>query len=237
MESRFKQYATLLIDNIEGGYYHPNMKAKLVNGNRMLDSGETMYGMDRKAGGTDINDSSAGKKFWKILDDNNASTKWKYGYKAEGQIAKNLKDLAGEMMYNRYKRYSDMYLKGNKKIVSQDTRLELHFFYACWNGVDWFKRFANELNNEIAQQKQNGKIDYDKLADFVIQSRTNSGNSLIRDGASKVKKIFGLDAFKKIKIHNNTWLWITLGIAVVGGGIGLYMYKRKGKNMKKWIKG
>ena len=73
MLSKFYNLADLIITNIEGGYYSPVRHKSAA----MLDSGETMFGIDRKHGGA-YNTSEAGKKFWAIIDQNSASWEWNY---------------------------------------------------------------------------------------------------------------------------------------------------------------
>jgi hypothetical protein len=78
----FKEVATSVIANLEGGYYHPNMlKDGRVKDGRYGTSGETMFGIDRK-NGTDYQKASpvAWNQFFGELDKANAADKWRWNY-------------------------------------------------------------------------------------------------------------------------------------------------------------
>ena len=103
-----RYYTDLIINNLEGGYYHPDMKANLRGGERMGNSGETMFGLDRVHGGS-LNSSENGVKFWQIVDNNygshHAETKY-YGDKADGKlvpasVGESLKDYLTEIMSSK----------------------------------------------------------------------------------------------------------------------------------------
>ena len=70
----FKGVTDLVIKKLEGGYYNPQWHN--VGDKRYGDSGETMYGIDRVAGGT-INTTPAGQKFWALIDANKNKSVWK----------------------------------------------------------------------------------------------------------------------------------------------------------------
>lgn len=177
MDARFLNYADLLIKNIEGGYYNPARH----NTANMGASGETMFGMDRKNGGSDITESEAGRKFWALVDANSAA--WPWNYKG-GQLENELKKLAAQMMFDRFTRYSNSYLSAAaRQKVSQSKKLQLHFYYACWNGSGWFQTFAKAINNAVAA----GITDISKLEDVAINSRLNSSNSNIKKGGQIMK--------------------------------------------------
>lgn len=178
MEKRFYNYAKLIIDNIEGGYYSPTRHYNSAMGK----SGETMFGMDRLWGGTVVNDSAPGKKFWKIVDAN--SSGWSYNSKG-GKNESELKKLAAEIMGISYDKYFKQYLSSKaQKLVSKSPKLETHFFYACWNGVGRFKDFATVINNAV----KNGTTNLEKLEKIAIDSRLNHSVSLLRKGGDIMQK-------------------------------------------------
>lgn len=252
MDKRFDDYADWLIDNIEGGYYHPNMKkANPEKFKAMGSSGETMFGMDRVAG-KGLFTSGVGKDFWDLIDKLEASSKWEWGYKCDkgtdalfGPI---LRHYAAEIMYNQYTKLSSSYLKGYTDIISKDPCLEIHLFYACWNGSGWFQHFAQDLKNEIDRQNgliakgKQAEIDFNLLRVCALNSRVNNykGNSLISKGGSKIqsiwKKYLGKDVqlvkeyLKKLAAPSgsNNWLWWLAGGLVVAGGICFLGYKKWG---------
>lgn len=214
MENRFKNYAKLIIKNIEGGYYNPKYHYTAAMGK----SGETMFGMDRAWGGTDVNDSAAGKKFWAIIDSANKSGSWKHGYYG-GSNEGTLRNLAAEIMYNRYQKYSKQYLTDKaRKIVAKSPRLESHLYYGCWNGSVRFKDFANAINDAVKK----GITTLKSLEQVALNSRLNYGVSLIRTGGAKMRD----KIWTQLPDRNTSlaWLWWTLGIVAISG-VGYYGYK------------
>jgi hypothetical protein len=186
----FEKIAGQLIDEIEGGYFHPIM----VKGGRgfpkgsrsMGDSGETMFGIDRKHG-AEINTSSEGRQFWGLIDAVNASKKWPWLYKG-GNLEGPLKNLASRMIKNNFNKFADRYLTPEaKKVVQSDEGLLTHFIYATWNGPGWFNRFAKSINSQV----EKGVTDTEKLMKIGLQDRKNSGNNLISSSAEKIEKIRG----------------------------------------------
>lgn len=167
-----------VIDNIEGGYYHPAMKPYLKGGANLLDSGETLYGIDRKHGG-DINTSANGKAFWAGVDEesgwakNTGLPKWKYG-----DIPKNptLRKLVHQMMIDVYKSHKRTFKVAPEieKLIESDARLQLHFFYACWNGPGFFQWFYNDL---VKFLKQNPNPDIKAVVEASLESRARHAGS------------------------------------------------------------
>lgn len=192
-KNKFDQMVNLVIDNLEGGYYHPQMlKDGRVKDSRYGSSGETMFGIDRKAGGS-LNDTTSGKAFWNIIDTANASKNWKWNYKG-GSLAPKLKEHATGIIYPEYERLSSKYLTPQTKaLVDADDRLLFHFIYGTWNGAGWFKKFANDMNKSVSS----GVTDPNKLAQVAIDSRTKEGikagsppNSLVAQGGNKIASLF-----------------------------------------------
>jgi len=185
----FKGITALVIDKLEGGYYHPLMLADgRVKDQRYANSGETMFGIDRKAGGR-INLTPSGVLFWKAIDDANAKTLWKWNYKG-GALAKQLKVYVGNIMLPEYEALAKRYLSPNARdIVNSDKRLLFNFIYATWNGSGWFQKFASDFSSAVAK----GITDPNQLVQVAIESRTKEGlragsppNSLIKQGGEKI---------------------------------------------------
>ena len=187
----FKKIVTFVINNLEGGYYHPSMlQDGRVNDTRYSTSGETMFGIDRLQGGS-INTTPAGLKFWSAIDTSGASKNWQWNYMG-GDLAPQLKDLAGEMILTPYTQYSNLWLTDKaKKLVESDDRLLFHFVYSTWNGPGWFQYFAGIFNNAV----NSGVTDIEKLVGVAVNSRINSGNSLIAQGGTKIAAL--IDELKK----------------------------------------
>lgn len=204
------QLAVIIINELEGGYYHPDMKAKLKGGSNMGDSGETMYGLDRQKG--NIENSDAGKKFFALVDKyystHHADTGY-YNDKANGQhadipasVGNQLKQLAAEVIYNRFNNYSSALSKAAKEKVMTDPALLIQFFYGVYNGQGNFNKLAAVMNDALSK----GTTDAKKLYQLLQRKRRtlgtgDNGNKLFRKGADKldniIKKYYGLDYAEK----------------------------------------
>ncbi len=169
----FNKMINLIINKIEGGYYHPNM----MNDGRakgMGSSGETMFGMDRKNGNWESR-SEAGREFFKTLDDADAANKWSWNYMG-GPYESKLRELSAEMIKNEYINNSKEFLSPEaQQIVNGSAKLTFNFIYASYNGPGWFKRFANDINNLVSS----GVTDPEELSRKFIELRKGSSNSLI----------------------------------------------------------
>ena len=189
-----KKYGNLIIDRLEGGYFHPDMYKKdpgFFAGrgdkyNATIDkayknSGETMFGFDRKAGGN-LNKTATMVEFWKLVDQyyktHHADLTWwgeKGGKfrtgKASGvpaSVGTRLRELAIATMQKQLDSLANSYLKPEaKKIVFSDPRLFVQFLYACWNGSGNFKKFADVMNAAYAK----GTRDPDKLETLIQAKR------------------------------------------------------------------
>jgi len=228
-QTRYRQITGLIIDQLEGGYYHPDMLLDgRVKDTRYKNSGETMFGIDRKAGGA-INTTAAGKYFWSIIDNVNARKTWAWNYMG-GNLNQQLKDAAADIMYPEFDRMANLYLSPKSKaIVESDDRLLFNFIYATWNGSGWFKRFANDFNDAV----DSGVTNTDQLVDVVLQSRADSGNSLIVQGGKKIAKIvnnFATAVAEYVKKNPGKTLIVAAVIAVSMSAYLYFVTKKMGKN-------
>lgn len=165
---QFKKATTLVIDNLEGGYYNP--KWHNTKDFRYGSSGETMFGIDRLNGGA-INTSEAGKKFWSIIDANKNPQVWEWNYKGGPQEGI-LKDLAGQIMQPTYESFAKSFMSPQlRETVEKDPRLLFHFIYAVWNGSGWFLKFSKDIEAAMAK----GVHDSDGLVRVAMDSRTKEG--------------------------------------------------------------
>jgi hypothetical protein len=196
----FSKVVSEVIDKLEGGYYHPDMlKDGRVRDSRYGSSGETMFGIDRKAGGA-INTTPEGLEFWKLIDAQNARSSWKWGYKG-GDLAPKLKDLVGKMIKRNFDSYANKYLDPkSREIVNKDPRLLFNFVYSVWNGPGWFKKFAEDFNKKVRA----GVTDPEELVKVTVDSRTKEGltsgssaNSLIKQGGEKMASLYKDPSFAK----------------------------------------
>jgi hypothetical protein len=178
----FDKEVSRVIDNLEGGYYHPNM-----NSSDMGKSGETMMGMDRKYG-AGFAQTSAGKEFWKLIDDAEAKNNWKRNYMG-GPLESRLKALVTKMIQPEYEKLSNRYLDEKaREIVKKSPNLMFHFIYATWNGSGWFQKFANKINEAV----NDGVTKISDLESIAMKSRKESGNSIIASGGQKISKLLGI---------------------------------------------
>lgn len=189
--SDFDKMCNIVIDNLEGGYYHPDMLADgRIKDSRYGASGETMFGMDRKTGGWETQGPDA-QAFWKLIDDSGARTNWKYGYMG-GPLEPQLRELVAKMMKPLFQRYMGTYMsEPARAIVMTDPGLTFNFVYAVWNGPGWFQRFARVMNEKVAA----GVTDPKELLNIAVETRKNwsssnaASNSLIAQGGRKIEKI------------------------------------------------
>lgn len=180
--SNFDEQINKVIDKFEGGYYNPTTMKTAAMGN----SGETMMGIDRKHGG-DLNKSSAGQEFWKLIDDANAKDNWKYNYKG-GSLEPKLRSLVSQIMKPSYEQLSNTYLSSEaKKIVQNDPNLSFNFVYATFNGPLYFKNFAKKINSAVDR----GVTEPKDLMKVAIEARKESGNSLIVKSGNKMAELTG----------------------------------------------
>ena len=171
----FAQAVKAVVVNLEGGYYDGG-----GNGDpRYSTSGETMFGIDRKAGGKKLNSSPAGLKFWKIMDDNNAKTTWPWNYVPKDPIRSELYVLVAEMMKPGYDSLSKSSMdKEVRALVESDGRLYYNMVYAAWNGPGWFIGFAKVLNEAYKA----GSTTSDKLLIAITKERLSGGYNAYKKG-------------------------------------------------------
>lgn len=217
--SNYENIVKSVIDTLEGGYYHPTMRQKDPSKFPGYErSGETMFGLDRFAGhniyystpriGKNPMDdlqyiesgkyeykTDAAKQFWGIIDSANAKENWSWNYMG-GQYKDQLEQLAGEIMKPEFESLFGQYLSTQaQEIVKNDPMLMFHMVYAAWNGAGWFKKFATDLSQAVA----NGTTDPAVLRQIAIDSRTKEGLQkgtspvkLIAQSGNKIEKMFGI---------------------------------------------
>jgi hypothetical protein len=184
----FQDSVNKVIDNFEGGYYHPDMMRD-GRASGMGDSGETMMGMDRKHGAI-FAKTPAGIKFWELIDNANARKNWKYNYMG-GPLESELRTLVAEQIKPEFEKLCNTYLSSEaREIVKNSPELTFHFIYATWNGSGWFQKFARQINDAVSK----GTKDPKELAKIAIDSRKESGNSLIAKSGNIMSKVLNVTA-------------------------------------------
>lgn len=202
VDSVWKSFTDKIIDNFEGGYWNRDSSKssdeKCMNHpyDSIYDSsGETMFGIDRRAGGWDNN--QAGREFFGLIDDEkeNAGSMeefcktWIWNYDG-GSLKEELKLRAAALMKDSYDRNSRYFSSEAQEVVESDKRLLFHFAYACWNGPGYFQNFATDINNAVSQGKEG-----DELVDVAIESRNNAfGGGKHASGNQKVINIIKNDS-------------------------------------------
>jgi hypothetical protein len=176
VDSKWMNITKKVIDNFEGGYWN-YWQCKNHPWNSMYrKSGETLFGLDRKAGNIE-NLGPEGKEFFRIIDDeknklgmSNFCKKWTYNYRG-GDLEERLKDLASKLMFREYQKNMSNYVKDpeTKKRIEGNDGLLLHMSYATWNGPGYFQKFAKKLETAVKE----GKSD-EELLDIAKSSRTNT---------------------------------------------------------------
>ena len=183
----FLDIAKKVINKLEGGYFNPKWHK-----GTSLDSGETMFGMDRKHGKT-YRESAAGKKFWEIIDKNKNEKVWRHYYRG-GEFESELTKLAAEQIEPVFYENKKKYLSDEaEKIVDRSPKLIFHFAYATWNGPGFFQLFANKINKSV----EDGITDIDELVTIALNSRkkfVSSKNEMstvvIQRGGRRMEEIF-----------------------------------------------
>ena len=193
---KFKVLTGHVIDSLEGGYYHPSMITKFnARSQKILAaSGETMFGLDRKAG-VQLSKYPEWGQFWALVDKAKKQQPNEWGYnKRGGMYGEQLKDLTSTIMYKWFSYLAGKYiLISSMDEIANDDRLIIHFSYASWNGEGWFKRYAEALNKAINKYEGNKEAIYKE----AIKARTESSNATIRQQGVNM-----LNLFKKLKLNN-----------------------------------
>lgn len=180
-----------VIDNFEGGYWNYWQCKNHPWHSMYKNSGETLFGLDRKAGNIE-NLSSDGKEFFRLIDEEkekmgmeNFCKTWVYNYRG-GQLEERLKDLASKIMYQQYEKNMSNYIKDpeTKERIEKNPGLLLHMSYATWNGPGFFKKFAEKLETAVKQ----GASD-EELIDIAKDSRTSSLGGYWAKATSKVNNM------------------------------------------------
>ena len=200
VESKWMDVTKKVIDNFEGGYWnywecknHPwhSMYKK---------SGETLFGLDRKAGNIE-NLAPEGREFFRLIDEEKKKmgmsefcSKWTYNYRG-GNLEEKLKDLAAKTMFGQYEKNMSNYVKDpeTKKRIEGNEGLLLHMSYATWNGPGYFKKFAEQLERAVKE----GKSD-EELLDIAKDGRTSSFTGHWAKATNKVNNLIDKTASSSI---------------------------------------
>ena len=183
VDSVWKSFTDKIIDKFEGGYWNndktkpndqkcPNHPYTSISDN----SGETMFGIDRRAGKWD--DDSDGQVFFGLIDDEKEDAgsmdefckTWVWLYRG-GDLEEELKGMASVMMRKSYERNKRWLSSEALNEVEGNKRLLFHFAYACWNGPGFFQDFAEDINDAVNQG-----LSGDDLVDVAVDGRNERFN-------------------------------------------------------------
>ena len=183
--ANFLEMTKKVVYNLEGGYFSQDMLYDgRVNDKRYKGSGETMYGIDRSH--FSQKNTPAYKKFWKIIDDADARSTWKYNYYG-GSLSTDLMSLTAEMIKPVFDDFCNRYLSPQSiAIINSDNLLLFNFIYATWNGEGWFQKFSKPFNQAV----ERGITDITVLRQIAVDARINESNSLIVQTGRKIQKLF-----------------------------------------------
>lgn len=188
----FSDLVQIIITEVEGGYYHPDMlKDGRIKDTRYGSSGETMFGIDRKNGPQYLT-MPEGIEFWSIIDKAGASTKWTHGHMG-GEYEGKLRTLAAAMIQKEFNRLLNHYIKDEnvRALVLSNAALTFNFIYATYNGMGYFRDMGKLLIDNY-----NSKItDMNTLIQNQINFRLSHSDSLIRGSGQKIKEIISKNGF------------------------------------------
>jgi hypothetical protein len=191
VESKWMDVTKKVIDNFEGGYWNYWQCKNHPWHSMYKKSGETMFGLDRKAGNIE-NLGSEGKEFFRLIDEEKKKlgmsdfcSKWTYNYRG-GDLEEKLKNLASKVMFKEYEKNMSNYVKNpeTKKRIEGNPGLLLHMSYATWNGPGHFQKFAKKLETAVKE----GKSD-EELLDIAKNDRTNTFTGAWAKATTKVNSL------------------------------------------------
>jgi hypothetical protein len=214
-KENFLKVISIITSKLEGGYFHPAMFTDGRLSPKYKDlykySGETMFGIDRKAGaGIAKYNPKAWAEFWGVMDRAGAAKSWKYLY-AGGPYHEKLTALAADIMLPYYEDLKKRYLTGEAaKAVETDPALLLHTVYSAWNGSGWFQRFATVTNDSVKK-----KDPVNATITKAIQARLNSGNTIIVRTGQKIGAMVQTGSIAKIVTINLTVVLFIILIAII----------------------
>ena len=224
----FIQAAVQIIEILEGGYNNPQIMCRdhpyanpshkhhdkrgnptnrppSFTDSRFHKSGETMFGIDRVAGGSERSKNSVVKKnaieFWRAIDAAGAWTSWPLYHIPKDPLKSQLLLSAAKMQEPLFdslmlSKVSNPELRA---LVKTNGKLMFNFAYASWNGPGWFEAFGRKITDAYNK----GLKDPNDLAEFFVNMRVNNegliGNkkggaaySLIRQGGFKIASKLGI---------------------------------------------
>ena len=198
---KFIEVTKKVIEKFEGGYWnpicskYPNTRHPKKEG-AYLNSGETMFGLDRVAGSIE-KWSSAGRQFFGLIDkekerlgEEKFCNTWKWNYIPPDPLKSELMNLAAETMKTAYENNVKTFFKGDtKKVVDSSRALLLHFSYATWNGPGFFQRFANTINKGVAEGKS-----IKSLIELAKQDRLKHISGYWAEGSKRVNAAIDQEA-------------------------------------------
>lgn len=196
-DEKFLDINKKIIKGIEGGYYHPSMNLEAMG-----DSGETMYGIDRKHGPE--SKTGPGIEFWSLIDQDKAKNPKCYVYLYDPLNSKNcqnlqlgnkLVELSTKMMLEQYRNLQNKFLsQKEREIIDNNYGLSFQFFYATFNGSGYFQKFAQKFKNDLAEGITDPQVLLRKQINYrkTFSDYNAFANRITRRVGNKIEKILDL---------------------------------------------
>jgi hypothetical protein len=201
-----KDFATVtrqVIANLEGGYADPRKveAAGLDPKGLGRNSGETMFGIDRKNFTNPI-DKASFNEFWKLIDENKAP--WpatrSIGFIPQDPLKTTLVNLAVKIMEAEFNRNVKNYISNAEleKVIRSDGRLLFNFIYATWNGPGYFQEFSKEIAKTYASGKKTSEELLKRFIELRLNTRIfypntdNNSFALMNQGGRKIANLVGV---------------------------------------------
>jgi hypothetical protein len=201
-----KDFATVtkqVIANLEGGYADPRKveAAGLDPKGLGRNSGETMFGIDRKNFTSPI-DRASFNEFWKLIDENKAT--WpatrSIGFIPQDPLKTTLVNLVVKIMEVEFNQNVKTYISNAEleKVIRSDGRLLFNFIYATWNGPGYFQQFSKEIAKTYASGKKTSEELLKRFIELRLNTRifypTTPANSfaLMNQGGRKIANLVGV---------------------------------------------
>jgi len=201
-----KDFATVtkqVIANLEGGYADPRkVEAAGLDPKRLgRNSGETMFGIDRKNFTNPI-DKASFNEFWKLIDENKAT--WpatrSIGFIPQDPLKTTLVNLVVKIMEVEFNQNVKTYISNAEleKVIRSDGRLLFNFIYATWNGPGYFQEFSKEIAKTYASGKKTSEELLKRFIELRLNTRIiypntdNNSFALMNQGGRKIANLVGV---------------------------------------------
>jgi len=253
--TKFQYLANIIIDNLEGGYYHPDMfingakntSGKFIPASSFLlykYSGETLFGLDRHAG----HDMWYSSKRLNKNPQQNLQYIYSNVYKFIDNDAKNFWTTLDKL--NARKNWAWNYFGGKDKTLLKDLCIKMMYNY--FNNFVWKKLddkgkllvinddklalnyiysawngigYSNYYNKIFNEEIKNNNRDSISINNKILIARSNSNSGIIRDSATRLKNVFSKIVSSSIPILKKNSSKIIAGLIPIV--IIVFLFRKK----------